>query len=575
MKADLPEPGKTVALFILAGVVWVFLSSELLHSLSDPTAYLNIELLKGLIFVLLTGAFLFYVLHYNQKKVKESLRRWQRSEDNFRRMYEESPQPMWISCDESGVLFMNKAAISLFGYTPQQENTLPEEISSPEGQAWPGSFLDYTDEGGSERVRRFFSKSGELLFLDLSMQLVEYRNKPARLVIANDVTRLVEAEKERRRIHNELIHYKKALDRSALLSVTDLNGVILDVNEKFCEVSGYKREELIGHTHYLFRSGYHPASFYRRLYGAVQKGEVWRGEVCNLAKDGSLFWVDLSVVPMLDEFNEVHRYMTISYPVTDRKRAELRSEKIHQELMTFMYKASHNLRGPVATLSGLLNVAAIEVKEAYSLDYIRMLDERTRHLEFVLNELIAITKIKQEDLSISSISFQSLVKQVCLQFEEGMAQLGILLECRFQFDRIFTNDEKLLRSMLFYLLDNAIKFRSNRAPKIRIEVWEQPNGVALTVADNGPGISEAIRDRIYEMYFRGHEKSKGSGLGLYIVSSIVERLGGYIHLQSQEGAGSTFTVYLPDAEHREKERKGNGNLYLRDRKPRRVTRAGS
>jgi PAS domain S-box-containing protein len=575
MKLDLPEPKKIVAVFILVGFVWIFLSSKLLFSFGDPSDYLNIDLLKGFIFVLLTGVFLFYLLLNFQKNVKDSVRSWQKSESNFRKLYENSPQPMWISCDERGVLFMNNAAIHLFGYSPEQAATLPEEVLSSERQPLYGSFVKNNQEAGENGVRQFISRSGELLFLDLNFQLIDYQNKPARLVIANDVTRLIAAEKERKRMHNELVHYKKALDRSALLSIADLNGTLLDVNDKFCEVSRYKQEELIGNTHSIVRSGYHSASFFRRMYRNLQKGKVWRGEVCNQAKDGSLFWVDLSVVPMLDEFNEVHRYMTIAYPVTDRKVAEFRSEKVQQELMTFMYKASHNLRGPVATLSGLLNVAAIEIKESFSLDYIKMLNERTRHLEFVLNELIAITKIKQEELSIGPISFPSLIKQVCSQFEEEMEKGDILLECTFQFDRNFANDEKLLRGMLFYLIDNAVKFRSNRAAKIRVEVREHPTGVALTVADNGPGISEAIRDRIYEMYFRGHEKSQGSGLGLYIVNSIVERLGGYIRLQSQEGAGSTFTIYLPDAEHIEKQRKGNSHLYLRDRKPRRTIRTGS
>ncbi len=575
MKLDLPEPKKIVAVFILVGFVWIFLSSRLLFSFGEPSGYLSMELFKGFVFVLLTGAFLFYLLLYNKRKIEHTIRSWQKSESNFRRLYEESPQPIWISCDERGVLFMNKAAIQLFGYNPEQAVTLPEEVLTTDSQLLPGSFVKNGRGVGQNGVRQFVCKSGELLFLDLKFQLIEYQNRPARLVIANDVTNLVAAEKERRRMHNELINYKKALDRSALLAIADLNGILVDVNDKFCEVSRYKQEELVGKPHMLLKSGYHSASFFRRMYKTVQRGEVWRGEVCGLAKDGSLFWVDLSVVPMLDEFNEVHRYMTIAYPVTDRKVAEFRSEKVHQELMTFMYKASHNLRGPVATLSGLLNVAAIEIKESFSLDYIKMLNERTRHLEFVLNELIAITKIKQEELSIAPVSFQSLVKQVCSQFEEELEKGDILMECCFEFDRIFSNDEKLLRGMLFYLLDNAIKFRSNQAAKIRIEVREHLTGVAIVVADNGPGISDAIRDRIYEMYFRGHEKSQGSGLGLYIVSSIVERLGGYINLQSKEGAGSTFTIYLPDAEHIEKQRKGNSHLYLRDRKPRRTTKTGS
>lgn len=570
MKLNLPGPGKIVAIYVLAGCVWIFVSSGLLYSFGAPSGFAGIELLKGLVFVLLTGAFLFYLLLVHEKKVKATVRAWENSKINFRKLYEDSPQPMWISCDVRGMMFMNSAAIRLFGYKPEEGATLAEKILSPEGEFAPGSFPGRPGEAGQEGVRQFVDRSGKRLSLDLKMQLIEYEHRPACLVIANDITQLLEAEKERERIHKELAHYKKALDRSALLSVTDAAGGILDVNNKFCEVSKYRREELIGSTHAMVASGVHSSSFFRRLYVRVQRGKVWRGEVCNQAKDGSLFWVDLSVIPMLNESNKVVKYMAISYPVTDRKVAELRSEKIHQELMTFMYKASHNLRGPVATISGLLNVAFLEIKEEASLRYICMLSERTKHLEFVLNELIAITKIKQEELSLAPVCFQSLVKQVCSLFEEDISRDGICVKCSFQIESLFTNDEKLIRGLLFYLVDNAIKFRNNREPKIQIEVREQLNGVAIRVADNGPGISEAIRERIYEMYFRGHEKSTGSGLGLYIVNSIVERLGGYIHLQAQAGLGSAFTVYLPDAAYLEKQRKGNINLYLRERKPKRA-----
>ena len=569
MRIDLPDPKKIVAVFVLLGLVWIYLSGELIYLIARPSAYLDAEIMKGFFFILVTAALLFYLLEHYQKKVKQSLELRQKSEANFKRLYEESPQPMWISDENKNVLFMNKSALQLFEFSAGPPAVLPEEISVADGQQLPWSFLNGEGEE-AQGVRQFASATGKVLYLDLMVQPIEYEQKLASLVMAGNVTRLVKVEKERVRISNELVHYKKALDRSALLSVTDINGVILDVNAKFCEVSGYSREELLGNSHNLVKSGYHSEAFFRRLYKTVRSGEMWRGEVCNQAKDGSLFWVDLAIVPVQDEFNGVHRYMAIAYPVTDRKVAELRSEKIHQELMTFMYKASHNLRGPVATLSGLLNIAAIEVKEAFSLNYIRMLEERTRHLEFVLNELIAITKIKQEDLSIGLVDIQGLVEQVCSAFEEDFRKHQLRLECKFNLDKPFYNDEKLLRGLLFYLLDNTVKFRSNNDPKVIIEVKTQAQGILLSVADNGPGISESIRDRIYEMYFRGHEKSTGSGLGLYIVSSIVERLGGYISLKSQMGLGSTFSVYLPDAQQAGQQKNSSSGLFLKDRKAKRV-----
>ena len=332
-----------------------------------------------------------------------------------------------------------------------------------------------------------------------------------------------------------------------MLAVTDLHGNFIDINNKFCDVSGYTRNELLGHNPRMLNSDYHPKSFWTNMFVSLQEAHVWRGEIRNRSKDGRFFWVDMSVVPVYDEHNHIYKYMAIAYPITDRKMAEIRSEKIHRELMTFMYKASHNLRGPVATLSGLINVAQMEVQDPLSTRYIKMLGERANHLEFTLSELIAITKVKQEDLSLAPIDFQAVIEDTLLSFEKAIREHGVLVDVSVRAQKPFITDEKLLRGILFYLIDNAVKFRNNSEPRIRISIEEQSNGILLMVADNGPGIDPEIHERIYDMYYRGHEKSQGSGLGLYIVASIVERLCGYITLESHgTDDGATFRIFLPN-----------------------------
>ena len=566
MKHILPDPKKVAFLFLLVGCVWIIFSSKLLVFAISKEKFLFWEIVKGLVFILLTSIFLYRILLHFNKRLLEALRMGQQHENQFRKFYEESPLPTWISDPVRGILFMNKAALDLLGYTAEQVfGSLPEELVNLEENRYPEDSVKSAKVGKEKGVRSFYLRSGEHYYLDLSIHTIEYQGRPARLVIANNVTGLIQAEKEKQRVNNELYHYKKALDRSALLSVTDLNGVIEDVNSKFCEITKFSREELIGKNHNVINSGYHPTSFFRNLFKTVRRGEVWRGEICNMAKDGRLFWVDMSVIPVMDQFNEAERYMAISYPITDRKAAELKSEKVQQELMTFMYKASHNLRGPVATLSGLLNIARMEVKEGNSLSYINMLNERTKHLEYTLGELIDITKIKQEDLSLTVISFERLVKKALGRFKKEIAKYKIEVETQLPFNLEFRSDSKLVASLFHYLIDNSIKFRNNDAPRICISVREQAGGIIIVVSDNGPGIDEEIRGRVYEMYFRGNERSTGSGLGLYIVSSIVERLHGYISLQSKPGQGASFIIFLPDVRQLEELRKKEGGTYLPDK----------
>ncbi|MBW3544087.1 MAG: PAS domain-containing sensor histidine kinase [Bacteroidetes bacterium] len=544
--AEDQNPRRIVVLYLLAGCFWFILSALLLQFVPELPLLGNI--FTNFLFLLISASLLMIVLRTRHQKLKGQHLRLQADEERYRKLYEESPQPMWIcSSKERRLLSLNDAALELFGYTQAELRMKPLQTLVYEKDHYLLNLHLLPDQQYEKAgVWRFKNEEGQVVYLDLVIQQVHFNEHAAKLVIANNLTNLIRTEEEKLRIHNELHHYKKALDRSAMLAVTDLNGDYIDVNNKFCDISGYTRSELLGKNPRMFNSDYHPKSFWTNMYLSLQEAHVWRGEICNRAKDGRFFWVDMSVVPVYDEHNHIYKYMAIAYPITDRKMAEIRSEKIHRELMTFMYKASHNLRGPVATLSGLINVAQMEVQDPLSTRYIQMLGERANHLEFTLSELIAITKVKQEDLSLAPINFQAVIDDTLLSFEKAIREHGLMVDVAIKAKKPFLTDEKLIRGILFYLIDNSIKFRNNSEPRLRIAVDEQSNGILLTVKDNGPGIDPAIHDRIYDMYYRGHEKSQGSGLGLYIVASIVERLCGYITLESSgKDDGASFRIFLP------------------------------
>ena len=143
-------------------------------------------------------------------------------------------------------------------------------------------------------------------------------------------TEKAETERILRQTIKELDDVKYALEQSATVSVTDQNGDILYVNDKFCEISKYNREELIGNNHRMIKSGFHPNEVYEELWSTITKGKIWRSELCNKAKDGSIWWGGATIVPFLDDQGNPYQYVGIRSDITDRKRMEKEVEKANE-----------------------------------------------------------------------------------------------------------------------------------------------------------------------------------------------------------------------------------------------------
>jgi signal transduction histidine kinase len=233
----------------------------------------------------------------------------------------------------------------------------------------------------------------------------------------------------------------------------------------------------------------------------------------------------------------------------DLERANLSLKQVNDELDNFIYKTSHDIRGPLASLKGMCNVALMDVRDPVALDYLRKLDTTAERLNTILTRLLIINQINNSKLSLSIIDFRTIVNDVLLlERKKGLPQ-KLSIRNKIEGHAIIKSDKELVRIVLENLIDNAIKFynESDRVDSF-VEILIQPadnSSVKIRVIDNGIGISEANPGKLFQMFFRASERSEIGGIGLYIVKTATAKLGGKVGLLTTPEGFTEFYVIFP------------------------------
>lgn len=381
----------------------------------------------------------------------------------------------------------------------------------------------------------------------------------------------------------ELADIKFALDESAIVAVTDASGVITYVNTTFCDISKYSRDELLGKTHRIINSSYHPPEFFKELWQIIASGQIWRGEICNKAKDDSLYWVDTTIVPFLDEqTGKPYQYIAIRKDISYLKRIEneLRllneglEERVHErtakleaanrELQdaltrlqeserireTFISALTHDLRTPLVAERRALDL--LESQREKLPEKLQPLTERlirnNSDLLEMVNKLLEIYAYESGKIQFlpSPVSLHRLVRE-CLETLQPLADSKhIRLKHQVGDFPPIPGDEDQLRRLLINLVGNAIQHMVQPGDVL---VTARINGttVELQISDNGPGIDAEVLPHLFDRYFTVQQTRKkiGSGLGLSICKMIVRLHGGSIRVESMLGQGTDFYVSLP------------------------------
>jgi PAS domain S-box-containing protein len=332
-----------------------------------------------------------------------------------------------------------------------------------------------------------------------------------------------------------------ALDQAAIVAATDHRGIITYANDKFCEISKYSRQELLGADHRIINSGYHPKAFMRGLWQTIARGKVWRGEIRNRAKDGSFYWVDTTIVPFLDGAGKPRQYLAIRSDITARKQAEaqLREQAALTNLGQLTAVVAHEVRNPLAGLRASLQILEQRAPDARDRDILAVMVQRIDDLNAKVEDLLLYARPKPPRLQ--PVDVGALMREVAHSARVATGSLCPLIDVSGGGGVLVLADLDMLRAALLNVTMNACQAAGNGRVEVTIEVHK--GHCRIAVHDYGAGIPPDVRERMFEPFFT--TRAGGTGLGLAIVKRLVELLNGTISLSDRDGGGTVAEVGVP------------------------------
>lgn len=266
----------------------------------------------------------------------------------------------------------------------------------------------------------------------------------------------------------------------------------------------------------------------------------------NIDRSGMSKFIEWSYSVLLNKDGELESILTIANDVSLREQTYRELKSTNQELDTFLYKSSHDLRGPIARMQGIINLGLLETTDPGATMYFNMLRRVTDELNTLLLRLLMVHNIHQHAYAAEEIPFRDYMDALINNYaNRGKGLQPVKIVNKVPVQMLVKADRELLTIALVNLLENSILFSDNFNPYVEIEAIYLPSGkYIITVSDNGMGIPLQYQEKIFDMFFQGSTRSTGTGLGLYMVRKAAKKLGGDVRLSSENGH-TVFEITLP------------------------------
>jgi PAS domain S-box-containing protein len=471
---------------------------------------------------------------------------------------EASPMGITILDLDGNVRLWNPAAERIFGWQKAEVLWRPLPTVPPDKRAEHRALLDRALAGETlvsiEVVRQ--KKDGSLINIGLwTASLHDDQGGTYGVIgIMVDIT-------ERKQVEGQIRLHATALQAAAnSIVITDREGTVIWVNSAYTRLTGYSAEEAIGQTSRLLKSGAHNQAFYHNLWETILAGRVWQGEMVNCRKDGSLYTEDQTITPVRDERGDITHFIAIKQDITERKRLEdrLRQAQKLEAIGLLAGGIAHDFNNHLNGIIGFAELALEQMPaDGKGHHYLSKVPKMGRQAAELVGQVLSFAR--KAPLQRKPLDLDPLLQETVSILRRTLPET-IAIELEPTHESLVVNaDGAQVQQILLNLATNArdampqggtLTLRLTPVTLIEASLGGHPERRAgafacLTVADTGTGIPAAIRDRIFEPFFTTKETGHGTGLGLASVYGIAHQHEGWIEVETAEGQGSAFHVFLP------------------------------